>query len=277
MEVIALVGPSGTGKSHRAALLAHQTGADIIIDDGLIIKNNQIVAGISAKKQPTRIGAIKTALFTEEKFREEARKTIKELAPDKVLILGTSEKMAAKIAQRLGLPGISRFISINEIASPKEIRKARIMRNQHSKHVIPAPTVEVKKTFPETIINPLQVFMRRKEHLGHKSWLEQSIVRPTFTMYGKLTISQHALKTIATRAARKIPGVAGVKRVDIIRRDNEVEIKVEIEILAGLGINLSNTSREVQHYVKQQVEYMTGLTVTSVNVTVTGIKIEGIV
>lgn len=275
MEVYVLVGPSGTGKSHRASLLAHQTGAEVIVDDGLIIKGNQIVAGTSAKKQPTRIGAIKTALFTEPEHMEAAKKAIAELAPEKVLILGTSIKMTEKIARTLGLPKVSRYINIDEIASPKEIRKARIMRSQHSKHVIPAPTVEVKKTFPETLIDPLQIFMRRKGHRGHKGWLEQSVVRPTFTMYGKLTISPGALKAIATCAANSISGVTGVKRVGINRNDNEVSI--EIEILTGMKIHLNDVSREVQVLVKDQVENMTGLAVKHVNVTVAGIKIGEIV
>ena len=51
MDVIALVGPSGTGKSHRALLVANQYKADIIIDDGLLIKDGKIIAGSSAKKE----------------------------------------------------------------------------------------------------------------------------------------------------------------------------------------------------------------------------------
>jgi len=275
LEVYALVGSSGTGKSHRAVLLAYQTGAEVIIDDGLIIKGNQIVAGISAKRQPTRIGAIKTALFNEPEQMEAARKAIGELAPGRLLILGTSDRMIDKIANRLGLPGITKYINIDEIASPKEIRKARTMRSQHSKHVIPAPTVEVRKTFPESIINPLQVFMRRKGHRGNKGWLEQSVIRPTFTMYGKLTINQGALKSIVSWASTTISGVAEVKKVGIDRNENEVNI--EIEILAGMKTHINNTSREVQVYVKEQVEHMTGLTVKHVNVTVAGIKVREIV
>ena len=51
MDVIAFVGPSGTGKSHRALLVAHNNQADAIIDDGLFIKDGKIIAGTSAKKE----------------------------------------------------------------------------------------------------------------------------------------------------------------------------------------------------------------------------------
>lgn len=271
MEVYALVGPSGTGKSHRAVMLAGNLGCEVIIDDGLIIKRNRIIAGVSAKKQPTRIGAIKTALFTNPEHRKAASAAILGQAPAGILILGTSRGMAERIAGGLGLPDIKDYIFIDQIASAKEIRKARIMRTQHSKHVIPAPIIEVKKSFPESIINPLQVFMRRKGSKGRRSWSEQSVVRPTFTLYGKFTISQGALGSIATYAAAAVPGVLAVKHAHIIREGQDVTI--ELAVAANLEYRLDELSREVQKVVKGQLEKMTGLTVQHVNVTVADIQI----
>ena len=49
MKVVAFVGPSGTGKSHRAIGIAHKNNCDAIIDDGLLIKGTKILAGTSAK------------------------------------------------------------------------------------------------------------------------------------------------------------------------------------------------------------------------------------
>ena len=51
MDVIALVGPSGTGKSHRALKVAKDHQADAIIDDGILIQNGKIIAGASAKTE----------------------------------------------------------------------------------------------------------------------------------------------------------------------------------------------------------------------------------
>ena len=51
MEVIAFVGPSGSGKSHRAIGVAHQYHCDAIIDDGLLIKGSKILGGTSAKSE----------------------------------------------------------------------------------------------------------------------------------------------------------------------------------------------------------------------------------
>ncbi|HAU31065.1 MAG: hypothetical protein XD78_0516 [Desulfotomaculum sp. 46_296] len=266
MEVFALTGPSGTGKSHRAIALAHELDADLIIDDGLVIKGTQILAGLSAKRQPTRIGAIKTALFLDKNDAELARSAIVEIGPQRVLILATSTRMAEKIRNNLNLDSFSKVISIEEVASPKEIRKARMLRKQHSKHVIPAPTVEVQKTFPDTLIDPLQVFLRRKSTPEIKSWSEQSVVRPSFTSYGKISVSHSALISIITRAAEEIDGVKKTGRVHITRLEQDVVFDIFPTIIHGY--NLKTVSYKVQLAVKKRVEYMTGLSVKAVNVLV---------
>ena len=74
MEVIALVGPSGTGKSHRALLVAHNNQADAIIDDGLLIKNGKIIAGKSAKREHNKVLAVNLAIFVLPGHAEEVRK-----------------------------------------------------------------------------------------------------------------------------------------------------------------------------------------------------------
>ena len=50
VKVYAFVGPSGTGKSYRAQLVAGEKDVHFIIDDGLLINDNKVVAGESAKK-----------------------------------------------------------------------------------------------------------------------------------------------------------------------------------------------------------------------------------
>ena len=42
MRVLAFVGPSGTGKSYRAQMVAGENNIEYIIDDGLLIKDNAI-------------------------------------------------------------------------------------------------------------------------------------------------------------------------------------------------------------------------------------------
>lgn len=63
MRVYAFVGPSGTGKSYRAQMVANENNISYIIDDGLLINENNVVAGKSAKKAPTRIETVKKLFY----------------------------------------------------------------------------------------------------------------------------------------------------------------------------------------------------------------------
>jgi ABC-type dipeptide/oligopeptide/nickel transport system ATPase component len=71
-KVMALVGRSGTGKSFRSKLVADKYGIEMIIDDGLLIHGEKIIAGKSAKKEQVFLKAIKTALFDEDDHQEDS-------------------------------------------------------------------------------------------------------------------------------------------------------------------------------------------------------------
>lgn len=275
MEVNVLIGPSGTGKSHRAIMVAHQTNSDIIIDDGLLIKGNQILVGHTAKKQATRIGAIKAALFTEEELADKAREVLRNNNPSGVLILGTSLGMVQRIASTLGLPGISKIIDIQEVASPGEIKKAIINRTRFSRHVIPAPTMEVRKKFPGTLIDPLLVMIRKerdnKSSVG-KNWQEQSVIRPNFTFYGRLTISENAISSIVELTIKEISGVRKPGRIHVTQA--EEGLIIDISPVLHYGIYLIGVAEKIQTTVKDRVEYMTGLSIKNINITIKDIEIK---
>ncbi|HOX18944.1 MAG TPA: hypothetical protein PKW82_10840, partial [Spirochaetales bacterium] len=90
VRIFALVGESGTGKSFRAKLVAQKYGIDFIIDDGLLIRGDAIVAGRSAKKEQHYMAAVKTALFHDKKHRDEVARLLSKSSFKKVLVLGTS-------------------------------------------------------------------------------------------------------------------------------------------------------------------------------------------
>ena len=77
IKVYAFVGPSGTGKSYRAQMVASEKKINFIIDDGLLIKDNEIVAGLSAKKAPTKIETVKHALFLSKEEQQQIQKALK--------------------------------------------------------------------------------------------------------------------------------------------------------------------------------------------------------
>lgn len=63
IKVYSFVGPSGTGKSYRAQMVASERNIEFIIDDGLLINNNQVVAGESAKKATNKNRNSKTRII----------------------------------------------------------------------------------------------------------------------------------------------------------------------------------------------------------------------
>ena len=120
VQVYALVGESGTGKSFRSKLLAEQYGIHAIIDDGLLIQDEKIVAGRSAKREKTYMGAVRAALFDDKEHRDSVARVLRKTHIKKILLLGTSEKMVSKIAMRLQLPQPQKIIHIEEIAREKK-------------------------------------------------------------------------------------------------------------------------------------------------------------
>lgn len=157
ITVYALVGKSGTGKSFRARLLAEKLGVSFIIDDGLLIYGDIIVAGRSAKQAAGYLNAIKTALFTEDAHRDMVMAALKEHKVKKLLLLGTSTKMVHRVADRLDLPPITQIIKIEEIASKEDI-EAAIKSREEGKHVIPVPAIEIKRDYSRILADTIKIF-----------------------------------------------------------------------------------------------------------------------
>lgn len=262
MEVFALVGPAGTGKSHRASFVARAHGIDLIIDDGLLIQSGRIIAGTSAKKESTRFSAVRRAVFHDPEHAAEARAALREAHVDRVLLLGTSLNMVEHISDALDLPRPDRVISIGDVASADEIRYARRVRRFEGKHVIPAPTLEVKKGFSGYLVDPLRFLYRTAK--SREVVVEKSIVRPTFNALGKFFIDDGVVAAIAERACCEIPGVVGARRAAIDNRPEGVVVVVDLTLRYGGG--LPDILRAAQARAREVVEHMTALNVLSVDV-----------
>ena len=107
MEVFGFIGASGTGKSHHALVVAYDHDIQTIIDDGLLIDHNRIVAGRSAKEETNRLKAVRRAIFNKPEDAAAMRAALARVHPPKLLILGTSKHMIHRICQALDLPEAS--------------------------------------------------------------------------------------------------------------------------------------------------------------------------
>lgn len=263
IKVYAFVGPSGTGKSYRAQMVASENGINYIIDDGLLIKENEVIAGESAKKAPTKVETVKRALFYTEEERQVIIKAFKKYKPDKILLLGTSDKMVAKIAENLGLPEISETIYINDVATEQEMETARRIRKTEGKHVIPVPTFEIKKDFSGYLLDPLQIFKSKGK--GQKPYIsEKSIIRPTFSYLGKFTISDTVFRQILEYLANKTTGIYKIQKTRVENYGEGVRLYMEVTVV--YGFNVIEGIKSFKEKAKKEIEKLTAMNVVELEV-----------
>ena len=263
IKVYAFVGPSGTGKSYRAQMVAGEYDIKYIIDDGILVKDNDIVAGSSAKKAPTKIETVKRALFINEEQRKEMVKAFNKFKPKSVLILGTSDKMVEEIAKNLELPKIEKTVYITDVATEEEINNARRVRTTEGKHVIPVPTFEIKKDFSGFLLDPLQIF--KSKGSGEKPYIsEKSIIRPTFSYMGNYTISDTVFRQIIEYIASKTDSITEIIRVRVNKTENGPSIYVEAEV--KYGFNLMNELKKFKEKCIREIERQTTMNVVQMKV-----------
>ena len=263
IKVYAFVGPSGTGKSYRAQMVAGENNINYIIDDGLLINENDVLAGVSAKKAPTRIETVKKAIFLDKQDRENMKQALEKYKPESILILGTSDDMVQKIATNLGMNKPEKTIYINEVATDTEMETAKRIRTTEGKHVIPVPTFEIKKDFSGYLLDPLQIFKSKGN--GTEPYIaEKSIIRPTFSYLGNFTISDAVFRQITEYISKRTKGIHKIYRTRVESSVSGTNIYIEVSVI--YGYNVVNVLREFKHNVKKEIERLTSMNVQEVSV-----------
>ena len=276
LDVIALVGASGTGKSYRALQVAQEHQADAIIDDGILIQNGKIIAGSSAKKEKNKIMAVRRAIFVLPGHAEEVRDAIQMIKPHWILIIGTSENMVHKIAKTLKLPSIQLIVRIEDIATNREIQAAQFHRLKEGKHIIPVPTIELKSHFSGYLIDPLQSLFKRSR-IKRRKLGEKSIVRPIFSYYGKLIIDDRVIHAIVERIVRAKEFIKNVKHVKIrhlMSGDEDRGLKISCEVVLSYGSHIPTLISQTQARVREAIEFTTGMVVHAIDIVVKALYVE---
>jgi len=266
-KVFALIGGSGTGKSFHAKFVAQKYRIDFIIDDGLLIKDNRIIAGHSAKKEHSFMAAVKVALFDEKSHRDEVARRLQGEKYKRILLLGTSEKMVNKIAARLQLSPPAKIIKIEDIATQEEIEKAIRTRRIEGKHVIPVPSLEVKKSYANIFYDAIRIFKRRRAvtAIGSVPTLhEKSVVRPEYSKRTKVIISGGALSQMVILCVDEYNQNIKIKK--ILVKDAEMGYRLVITIDVPQGIQLTGNIHELQQYIIDNIERYTGILIEEVNI-----------
>lgn len=273
MEVIAFFGPPGIGKSDRALVVAYENKASCIIDDGILIYHSRIVAGKSAKREESRLKAVRRAIFWDAEQREEVRQALEKINPKRVLILGTSDRMVETICKALGLPKPSKYIRIQDVARPDEMLKAKEARNKEGKHVIPVPTMELKPYFKGYLIDPLRFFRNRKKEMPKRfsENEERSVVRPVFSYYGKLSFSDRVIESLVYYAVRDMKKI----RITYVRSEkstgqmNGLILFIDVSVKPGTPQEIKKIIHTMRDRIQREIEHTTGMSLDTIKVNVT--------
>ncbi|MBL8967912.1 MAG: Asp23/Gls24 family envelope stress response protein [Spirochaetaceae bacterium] len=268
VRVYALVGESGTGKSFRAKLVAQKYGIEMIIDDGLLIRGDSIIAGKSAKKEQIYMSAVKTALFHEKAHRDEVARALQREKFRKLLVIGTSERMTTKICDRLQIPHPVKVVKIEDIASKEDIAKAVRSRKVEGKHVIPVPALEIRRNYPSIFYDSIRVFLKKSFGAApaRPRLYEKSVVRPEYAKRGRVSISEAALSQMVVHCVDEFDETVRLRKINI--RSDTQGYRLTIVLEVPYGTKLASNARALQEYIIENIERFTGILIEEVNIVI---------
>lgn len=264
VRVTALIGRSGTGKSFRAQLIAARHGMDLIIDDGLLICDQKILGGRSAKAAGNALAAVRVAVFHDPRAAQGARRRIAAMRPHRVLVLGTSAKMVQLITRRLGLPAPHRYLHIEEIASREEIDAARTARESEGRHVIPVPPVEVRRDYAHMAMDALRIFWQRGVLRKQGMVFEKTEV--VGESRGAVTVSQTALRQMVAHCLHEHDPRLRLARVIVSRSAGAWALEVVVDVPSGVAVG--SGLHDLRELVTTSLQRYAGLMLSQVDVTV---------
>ncbi len=266
VKVYALVGRSGTGKSFRAQLVADKFHIPLIVDDGLLIKNDRILAGKSAKQESNFLTAVKRALFQDPDHHQEMLKALQTEHFRKIMIIGTSEKMATKIARRLNLPDPSQIIHIEDIATKDEIDTAMRIRYSEGKHVIPVPPLQITRNYPSIVYDSIRVGLQKRlaflPFVKKVQTVEKTLVCPEFSKQEEASISEAAITQMVNHCLNEYEETMKVSKVTYVYSNEGYDLDIYIrtpESISGLAV------AEFEEYIADSLEKYGGILIHKVN------------
>lgn len=264
--VYCLIGKSGTGKSFRAKLIAEKKNIPLIIDDGLLIHENKIICGESAKKENNIMDAVRRAIFENEEHRNSVIENLKKFPNEKILLLGTSLKMIQKIIKTLDLPTVSKenIIQIEDVATKEEIAFA-IEQRQKGHHVIPVPEIELEKSYSHIIYNKISFIVKSM----FPTKIEKTIVKPKFEDIGKVYIDKEGIYQMVHHCVIEYNKLIKIKKIKILDKDNKYSIDIIILIPATKEINSSFFN--LQKFISSRLLSYAEIDIEKINIKIAGL------
>lgn len=269
MYIISFTGKSGTGKSYQAMKICHDRDIDAIIDDGLLIYHNRVVAGRSAKKCESKAQAMRTALFDYDDHKKDVKLKLSLLAPRKLMIIGTSDRMVDWITRALDLHKADIRLYIEDFTTEEDREKANISRNTFGEHVIPVPMMQIRRDFSGYFMHPARIFRNLALHEESEEFDEPTVVRPQFSYFGKFEISENVIEDIIKITARRT--FDKLKVIDYYHSPSNGALLMVIQVRICQCEGIIDRCAELQWRVKRMIEEMTAFEVVKINIEISDI------
>ena len=187
--------------------------------------------------------------------------------------------MVKRIQENLKIPKIEKTIYIQDVSTKEEMEEAVRIRRTEGKHIVPVPTFEIKKDFSGILLDPFQILKRgkkkdKKKNKKENAGVERSVIRPAFSYFGKYTIKDKVFKDIIRLVCDRIQGITEIStiRIDKAQNSNDVEISMNMEI--AYGYNIEEMAEEMKKQSKKELEYMTSVNISMVNVKIVKIEVD---
>ena len=171
---------------------------------------------------------------------------------------------------RLQLPQPQKIIHIEDIASQEDIEKAIKSRQVEGKHVIPVPSIEVKKNYSQIFstsmhdfFNKNKLFKKTGKNLTGKM-IEKSIVQPEFSKKGRIEISEAALTQMVMHCVSECDPEVKIKKISIKTDNRGYRLIVTIDV--PFGTQLTGKVHKLQQYIIDKIESFTGILIEEVSI-----------
>lgn len=257
MLVIALIDPQISKKSFQYQSLTDEYDIDVVIDSGLLIRGDRIIAGVSAKQAANPVAAIRRATFSNTIHAKAVRQGIETAAPERILVLAASRRMADKIARILCLPPVSEYINGSVVSVREETGIAVEQLNRYGKEILTSAEDAMPKRQARLLQSIGMAIGKKKSRQGKRTG--RQIILPGSGELGKLVISEKVLQMIILVEAGKSDYVAKVAAVEISLKDEKISGEVVIDL--KYGGRLPVVFADVRQKIEREVEFQTGLTI----------------
>ena len=174
--------------------------------------------------------------------------------------------MVMKIAERLQLHQPQKIIRIEDIATEEEIQEAIRSRKIEGKHVIPVPSIEVKRNYPQIFYDAMRVLFKKKTPApgSNNKMIEKSVVRPEFSKKGRVEISEGALSQMIIHCILEFDSNIVIKKLTIKTDAQGYRLVLCVDV--PFGNQLTGTIYRLQQYIIENVERYTGILIEEVNI-----------